>query len=207
MYAYGFNHFEHLNNQCQQLQQENVFFQTCITNQQTEIQQLKCKLKEQEKSTKKRKPLAPLDANVEDPKPKRNLKRYFDLSHSERASRSRQMEATFNNAASSLNDDVVSVKVELEFDNGKKKSFSPLSKQNEEGSDQLRYEKKLNDKSLVQKVLVVKDRYRISDDALHELHMLNSVIPSKNKIVEERKRLNSVLPIYVHPGVRLLVNN
>lgn len=51
---------------------------------------------------------------------------------------------------------------------------------------------------------MVKDRFRISDDALHELHMVRSVLPSKHMLVEERKRLNTVVPIHVHPGVSIV---
>lgn len=197
--------------QNQQLQQENTFYKTCINNQMQQLSNLKTEVKEARKAAKttnnkERTALGEINENAQQPS-RRSLKRYFDLGHTERAFRNREMENKFTNVASSLSDDIVSVHVEIEFDNGKKKGFFPKSPDVEKYNQQLRYQDKLDNRSLVQKVLVVKDRYRISDDALHELHMIGSTIPSKHHIVDERKRLNSVIPIYLYPGVRYLYND
>ena len=125
------------------------------------------------------------------------LKPYFELKHSERTQRK------FSEVASSLYSDITSIKVELEFHNGKKKYFYPRTLASDDNSE-LKYSNRINDTDIIQQVLMVKDRFRISDDALHELHMVRSVLPSKHLLVEERKRLNIVVPIHVHPCVSIV---
>ncbi|XP_052075780.1 uncharacterized protein LOC127713848 [Mytilus californianus] len=129
------------------------------------------------------------------------LKPYFELKHSERANRNIEIKRKFSEVASSLYSDITSIKVELEFHNGKKKYFYPRTPTSDhDESSELKYSNRINDRDTVQQVLMVKDRFRIFDDALHELHMVGSVLPSKHMLVEERKRLNTVVPIHIHPG-------
>lgn len=61
--------------------------------------------------------------------------------------------------------------------------------------------KNAKDLDVIQKVIAVKDKFRISDEALHELHMIGSIIPSKSAINEEKIRLNTTLEIMSHPSV------
>jgi hypothetical protein len=49
-------------------------------------------------------------------------------------------------------------------------------------------------------VIAIKDKFRISDEALHELHMIGT-IPSKSAINVEKIRLNTTLEIRGHPTV------
>lgn len=46
--------------------------------------------------------------------------------------------------------------------------------------------KKSQDLAVIQQVIAVKDKFRISDEALHELHMIGSIIPSKSAINTEK---------------------
>lgn len=61
--------------------------------------------------------------------------------------------------------------------------------------------KKSQDLAVIQQVIAVKDKFRISDEALHELHMIGSIIPSKSAINTEKYRLNTTLEIMSHPTV------
>lgn len=61
--------------------------------------------------------------------------------------------------------------------------------------------KKSQDLAVIQQVIAVKDKFRISDEALHELHMIGSIIPSKLAINAEKFRLNITLEIMSHPTV------
>lgn len=101
-----------------------------------------------------------------------------------------------------MHKDVKSVKVSLEFDTGTQLSFFPR-KGSDRDNTTLEDEtvKTIQDVKNVQRVIAIKDKYRISDEALHELHMLMVAIPSKNKIQEERKRLNLTLELFSHPTV------
>lgn len=111
LYQYNQN----LITQNQQLQQENVFYQTCINYQMEQLSRLKTKRKEET-------PLAEINQNnVNSKQPRRSLKRFFDLGHAEKARRNRDMKKKFTDVVSTLTDDIVSVKVEIEFDNGHKK--------------------------------------------------------------------------------------
>lgn len=97
-----------------------------------------------------------------------------------------------------MHKDVKSVKVSLEFDTGTQLSFFPM-KGSDRDNTTLEDEtvKTIQDVKNVQRVIAIKDKYRISDEALHELHMLMVAIP----IQEERKRLNSTLELFSHPTV------
>ena len=48
---------------------------------------------------------------------------------------------------------------------------------------------------LIQPALSIKDRFRISDAAYHELHMLDEKLPSLYWLKPERKRLSSAVTI------------
>ena len=61
--------------------------------------------------------------------------------------------------------------------------------------------KNSKDLSVIRQVIAVKHIYRISDEALHELHMIGAVIPSKTVINTEKNRLNTTLEIMSHPSV------
>lgn len=130
----------------------------------------------------------------------REAKPYANLKPTARRLRKREYEKIFKEAASSMHKDVKSVKVSLEFDTGTQLSFFPR-KGSDRDNTTLEDEtvKTIQDVKNVQRVIAIKDKYRISDEALHELHMLMVAIPSKNKIQEERKRLNSTLELFSHP--------
>ena len=135
-------------------------------------------------------------------KPKKNQKKYEDLKHSGRTKRKRQMEDAFKEVTNTLDNEITEVKVELSFESGNSMSFKP--RKADKTSDALEWERKEREnKQLVQQCLIIKDKYRISDEAMHELHMLKQVIPSKNQIQDERQRLNTVLPIYQHEDVSI----
>lgn len=94
-----------------------------------------------------------------------------------------------------------SVKVTLQLESGTTMTFYPRQGSDEDNSvledDNLKQQKDLK---LIQSVIHIKDKYRISDEAFHELHMLGASIPSKNNIVFEKKRLNSTLELYTNPS-------
>lgn len=53
-------------------------------------------------------------------------------------------------------------------------------------------------------LLNVKDRYKVSDSALHEIHMIyKSNIPPLNVIKRKRTEWNSIIPIHSIPGVSI----
>ncbi|VDI22298.1 Hypothetical predicted protein [Mytilus galloprovincialis] len=76
----------------------------------------------------RRTPLATKNNNVsasELQKTPPTLKPYFELKHSERTNRNIEIKRKNSEVASSLKSDITSIKVELEFHNGKKKYFHP----------------------------------------------------------------------------------
>ena len=129
-------------------------------------------------------------------------KPFADLNNTQRNARKRKMESAFIKACEDLPNNIKRLKVEMEFDSGTILSFCPKQSRQGKGNAFLNVEKdeeKL--RQLTQDFLRVKDRYRISDAALHELHMVCSSMLSKNRIQDERCRLNSVIPIFSWPGV------
>ena len=190
--------------QNQQLKQQNLFFSDCLRHQQQVIknlQNLNKAVNGKDSNLKLRDITNTHGGQEKQTSSTISVKRYYDLSKSQRRKRNREMETVFNVATKELNDDITKVKIENEFDNGRKKEFYSRTPEVTETNAMLNYQEKLNDKELAQQVLMLKDRYRISDDALHELHMIGSVLPSKNIIQEERKRLSSVTSVHVYPGV------
>ena len=59
--------------------------------------------------------------------------------------------------ASSLYSDITSVKVELEFHNGKNKYFYPRAPASDDNSE-LKYSNRINDRDIIQQVLMVKNK-------------------------------------------------
>lgn len=147
-------------------------------------------------------PVQPVRPEKGKQRKQREAKPYADLKPTARRLRKREYEKIFKEAASSMHKDVKSVKVSLEFDTGTQLSFFPR-KGSDRDNTTLEDEtvKTIKDVKNVQRVIAIKDKYRMSDEALHELHMLMVAIPSKNKIQEEQKRLNSTLELFSHPTV------
>ena len=107
------------------------------------------------------------------------------------------METAFVNACKELPSEVKRVKVELEFDSGTVLTFCPRQSMQGKENAFLNVEKdeeKL--RKITRELMCVKDRFRISDAALLELHMVCNSIPSKNRIQDDRQRLNSAIPIF-----------
>jgi hypothetical protein len=78
------------------------------------------------------------------------------LKHSERVHRSIEIKSKFSEVASSLYSDITSVKVELEFHNGKNKYFYPRASASD-GNSELKYSNRINDRDIIQQVLMVKN--------------------------------------------------
>ena len=144
-----------------------------------------------------------MENNQEKKKQKRTPRKPFaDLKNTQKCARKRKIEATFKTACEALPGDIKRVKVEVEFDSGTVLSFCPRKEETDKENDYLKVEKdeeKLL--KLTQDILRVKDRYRISDAAMHELRMVCNALPSKNRLQDERSRQNTVLPIFSWPGV------
>ena len=132
----------------------------------------------------------------------RKAKGYFELKHSQRAERKRKYQSAFQEASNIIHSDVSSIKVQFNFNNGQILSFFPRKVSSHENTA-LENEgaKNSKDLSVIRQVIAVKDKYRISDEALHELHMIGAVIPSKTVINTEKNRLNTTLEIMSHPYV------
>ncbi|XP_062619871.1 uncharacterized protein LOC134281418 [Saccostrea cucullata] len=131
----------------------------------------------------------------------RKGKGFFELKHSQRAERKRKYQSAFRDASSLVHSDVSSIKVQLNFNNGQVLSFFPRKvSPHENGTLENEGLKNAKDLDVIQKVIAVKDKFRISDEALHELHMIGSIIPSKSAINEEKIRLNTTLEIMSHPS-------
>ena len=126
----------------------------------------------------------------------RKCKSYFELKHSQRTNRKRSYEQAFRNASEILHPDVKKVNVELMFEGGKVMKFSPKDQENDEKSSLEWRNAAAIDIKDVQRVLAIKDKYRLSDEALHELHMLRTPIPPKNVLKDEQNRLNSAFPLF-----------
>ena len=135
-------------------------------------------------------------------KPKKNQKKFEELKHSGRTKRKRQMEQAFRDVTNTLHTEISEVKVELKFESGSVMTFKPRKADNTMPHDALQWERKEAEmKEVTQQFLMIKDKYRISDEAMHELHMVKHPVPSKNQIQDERQRLNTVIPIYPHGDV------
>lgn len=153
-----------LQHQYQQLQQENMFYQTCIKNQQ-QLEELKAKKNPRTPPAEKknrRTPLATKNNKVsasELQKTPPTLKPYFELKHSERVHRNIEIKSKFSEVASSLYSDITSVKVELEFHNGKNKYFYPRAPASaSDDNSELKYSNRINDRDIIQQVLMVKNK-------------------------------------------------
>ena len=140
-----------LQHQYQQLHQENMFYQTCIKNQQQQLEELKAKKNPRTPSAEKknrRTPQATKNNNVsasELQKTPPTLKPYFELKHNERVHRNIEIKSKFSEVASSLYSDITSVKVELEFHDGKNKYFYPRASASD-GNSELKYSNRINDR-------------------------------------------------------------
>uniref|UniRef100_A0A8W8JR70 SAP domain-containing protein n=1 Tax=Magallana gigas TaxID=29159 RepID=A0A8W8JR70_MAGGI len=137
---------------------------------------------------------------MENKKTPRKVKGFFELKHSQRGERKRKYQSAFQEASSCVHSDISSIKVQFNFDNGHVLSFFPRKVSPDENAS-LEDEgvKKSQDLAVIQQVIAVKDKFRISDEALHELHMIGSIIPSKSAINTEKYRLNTTLEIMSHP--------
>ena len=141
-----------LQHQYQQLQQENMFYQTCIKNQQ--LEELKAKKFTHSSGRKKR--IGALHWQQKTPP---TLKPYFELKHSERAHRNIEIKRKFSEVASSLYSVITSVKVELELHNGKNKYFYPRAPASaSDDNSELKYSNRINDRDIIQQVLMVKNK-------------------------------------------------
>lgn len=146
-----------LQHQYQQLQQ------ACIKNQQQQLEELKAKKNPRTPPAEKqnrRTPQATKNINVsasELQKTPPPLKPYFELKHIERAHRNIEIKRKFSEVASSLYSDITSVKVELEFHNGKNKYFYPRASASD-GNSELKYSNRINDRDIIQQVLMVKHK-------------------------------------------------
>ena len=145
-----------------------------------------------------------MENNREEKKKQKRTPRkpFADLKNTQKCARKRKIESVFKSACDDLQRDIKRVKVEVEFDSGTILSFCP--RQGEAGKENTylnaeKDERKL--RQLTQDILRVKDRFRISDTAMHELHMVCKALPSKNRLQDERNRLNTVIPIFSWPGV------
>nr|XP_011426297.2 uncharacterized protein LOC105327491 [Crassostrea gigas] len=153
-----------------------------------------------------RRVMLPLNNNMQDhddmenKKTPRKVKGFFELKHSQRGERKRKYQSAFQEASSCVHSDISSIKVQFNFDNGHVLSFFPRKVSPDENAS-LEDEgvKKSQDLAVIQQVIAVKDKFRISDEALHELHMIGSIIPSKSAINTEKYRLNTTLEIMSHP--------
>lgn len=129
------------------------------------------------------------------------MKSFENLKCTARRLRRRKYEKAFRNATTEVHNDIKSVKVTLQLESGTTMTFYPRQGSDEDNfvleDDNLKQQKDLK---LIQSVIHIKDKYRISDEAFHELHMLGASIPSKNNIVLEKKRLNSTLELYTNPS-------
>lgn len=139
---------------------------------------------------------------MENKKTPRKVKGFFELKHPQRGERKRKYQSAFQEASSCVHSDISSIKVQFNFDNRHVLSFFPRKVSPDENAS-LEDEgvKKSQDLAVIQQVIAVKDKFRISDEALHELHMIGSIIPSKSAINTEKYRLNTTLEIMSHPTV------
>ena len=123
---------------------------------------------------------------------KRRVRPLCELKKSTRNERKRAIEQVFREATNTLPDDVTNVTVNIDFQGGINMTFSPTTDTEELGGKLATPPHNLE---TLQQLIFIKDRYRISDAALHEIHMLYSQIPPKNQICDERKRLSGTIPI------------
>lgn len=107
------------------------------------------------------------------------MKSFENLKCTARRLRRRKYEKAFRNATTEVHNDIKSVKVTLQLESGTTMTFYPRQGSDEDNSvledDNLKQQKDLK---LIQSVIHIKDKYRISDEAFHELHMLGASIPS-----------------------------
>ena len=141
-----------------------MFYQTCIKNQQ-QLEELKVKKNPRTPPAEKKNrctPQATKNNNVsasELQKTPPTLEPYFELKHSERAHRNIEIKRKFSEVASSLYSDITSVKVELEFHNGKHKYFCPRAPASvSDDNSELKYSNRINDRDIIQQVLMVKNK-------------------------------------------------
>ena len=124
------------------------------------------------KNTLKRKGLTmENEGNAKKRRPKKNKKRYEELKQ-----RKRKIENAFKDITNTLHKEITEVNVKLKFDSGKTMSF--FQRQPTEADACLKcVQEEEENKEPVQKFMAIKEKYRISDEAFHELHMIGKVIP------------------------------
>ncbi len=121
----------------------------------------------------------------------RNLKPYNRLSASRKYKRKVKLQTAVQMFKRSLPRDVKQLKVEMTLECGKEFTFR------EPKPDQLDEMMAQGSANINMMALAIKDRFGISDMAMHYLHMLKQPIPAKSQLVKERASLNSTLPIQV----------
>jgi hypothetical protein len=145
-----------LQHQYQQLQQENMFYQT------RRAEGKKNPRTPPAEKKNRRTPLATKNNKVSASKLQKTpptLKPYFELKHSERAHGNIEIKRKLSEVASSLYSDITSVKVELEFHNGKNKYFYPWAPASaSDDNSELKYSNRINDRDIIQQVLMVKNK-------------------------------------------------
>jgi hypothetical protein len=102
----------------------------------------------------------------------------------------------FNSCVKKLPGDVNSCHVQINFEEGGVYSFTSQSLQTEVLSNDEIQSTEETELQRWEKIMSVKDRYKISDSALHELHMLVPDIPSLNGLKKLRATANVTIPIY-----------
>ena len=144
-----------------------MFCQTCIKNQQQQLEELKAKKNPRTPPAEKKNRRTPQATKINNvsaselQKTPPTLKPYFELKHSERAHRNIEIKRKFSEVASSLYSDITSVKVELEFHNGKNKYFYPRAPASaSDDNSELKYSNRINhdDRDIIQQVLMVKNK-------------------------------------------------
>ncbi len=130
---------------------------------------------------------------------RKNSKAMHQLSRANKSKRKRTIKQVFGDVGSVLYRDIKNFKVQLEMEGGESLSFTVGDDQQDVGE-----EEEMEHSTHLLNVIAIKDKFRISDEALHEIHMLNKPIPPKNQIQEEKQRLNGVIPIKEADGVSIL---
>lgn len=116
------------------------------------------------------------------------MKSFENLKCTARRLRRRKYEKAFRNATIEVHNDIKSVKVTLQLESGTTMTFYPRQGSDEDNyvleEDNLKQQKDLK---LIQSVIHIKDKYRISDEAFHELHMLGAHSEQKQHCFREEE--------------------
>ena len=123
---------------------------------------------------------------------KRKLRKLFQsLSPRGKIKRKSNIMAAFNDLFETLKEQVKTIDINVEFFAGPSLKFvcGKTEEENEESKN------KSPSAELIQRALSIKESFRISDAAYHELHMLDEKLPALYWLKPERKRLSSAVSI------------